>query len=148
MCQNDHHLLPLVAQCTQPHNVMDKCHEAVDTGNSTKLVLPGITNPLFIDKELIADHIRSLLSSMKSGGHVKSTQVIINIHGQAIVIVLTQDNAFYEDCLRKGGSIELPDYVEICRDLLSSSGIPSAMRVLMIDNQPTIVGLVLLQVCM
>ena len=140
--------LPLVAQCSQPHNIMDKCSEAVDASNSTELVIPGTTNPSFLDKELIANHIKLLLSSLKNVGDIKSTQVIINVHGQTIVIILTQDNAFYEDRLRKGRSIELPDYVASCHDYLSSRGVPSAMHALMINNEPTIVGLVLLQVCM
>lgn len=144
MRQDDN--LPLVAQCSQPHNIVDECSEAVDTSNSTELVIPGTTNPLSLDKELIANHIKSLLSSLRNGGDVKSAQAIINVHGRIVVIILTQDNAFYEDCLHKGRSIELPDYIASCRDYLSSRGIPSAAHALMIDNQPTIVGLVLLQV--
>ena len=132
-----------VAECSQPHMV--ECTEAVDSSNSTKLV--GVqSTPLtsHLLEEWIAYHIKSLLSTLiSSGGKIASvlpTQVIIDIHGQKIILIT--DPVLYEEGLHNGKCVGLPDCVARHRGHLTCLDVhPTTV---MIDNAPTVIGLLLL----
>ena len=133
---------PLPAVCSQPHMV--ECTEAVDTRGPSELVQSQSSTMLQSHKELIAKYIEFLLSSMiASGGQITSvspTQVTIVIHGQKLV--LTTDNSFYKECLRKGDGVTFPNFVARYRDYLTAWNIPFTAT--MINNTPTVVALLLL----
>ena len=132
----------LVAECSQPH--MIECSEAVDTGSSSELVGLQSATTSQIHNEWIAFSIKSLLSLLiNNGGQITSvlpTMVTIDIHGQKFI--LTSDPAYYEKCLRSGKHDGLPDCVARYRDYLTAPGVHSTT--MMIDNAPTVVGLLLL----
>ena len=125
---------------------MVECSEAADTGTSSELVGLQSTTSSQLHNEWIADYIKSLMSLLFSnGGQITSllpTRVTIDINGQKII--LTSDPGFYQMCLRHSKSVGPPDCVAICRDYLTAPGVHST--IVMIDNAPTVVGLLLLPV--
>ena len=132
---------PLPAVCSQPHMV--ECTEAVDTSGPSELVQSQSSTMLQSHKELIAKYIELLSSMISRGGQITSvspTQVTIVIHGQKLV--LTTDNSFYKECLRKGDGVTFPSFVARHRDYLTAWNIPYTAT--MINNTPTVVALLLL----
>ena len=140
---HDDHRQSLVAECSQPHTV--ECSEAVNTGSSSELAGLQSTTNSRLHEELVACHIQSLLLSLliNSGGQITSVlpnQVTIDVHRQKII--LTSDRAFFEECLHNGKRVGLPDCVASLRDYLTGRDVHSTA--MMIDNTPTVIGLVLL----
>ena len=124
--RQDNHLQTSVDESVQSHMVEHS--EAVDnTSDSTELVgLHNSTVSLSRDERMVINPLSLLSLLFNSGGQVKSltsSRAIVDIRGQTIVIVFTQDKASFKDYSRK--SVALPESIAKLRDYLISWGVHS-----------------------
>lgn len=129
----------LVNENSHPHMVGSA--EAVDIGVSCELVASqSMVHPLLYDKQLVFNWMSFLSSVMHNGGQItsmSSSRVIIEMQGQTITILFTQDIGFFIRCSHNIHD-KIPAHIARWREHLIALGIHSTPA--MIDGVPTIIA--------
>jgi len=124
----------------QPNMV--ECREEVGTSDTQELAVSQNTS-LVRNKALVLNPNKmSLLSLiMNDGGQIRSlspSQLIIDIDGQTMVIIFTQDMALYNKHVKLPEHARLSEHVARWRTYLINWDVSSTA--LMISNVPTIIA--------